>query len=69
MTITTEDKDLLIDNKKIIIDITHGYNQRELKVLYELHNRIYNTNKVPNGCGSCVRSVIVSLQKALSKVV
>ena len=68
MIITTEDKELLIENKKIIIDITHGYNQIELKVLYDLHNRIYNTNKQLNGCGSCVRSVIVSLQKALSKV-
>ena len=68
MTITQEDKDILLENKKIILDITHGYKMDELKVLYDVHNRIYKTTKVPNGCPSCIRSVIVSLQKALSKV-
>ena len=69
MIVTPEDKELLIKNKKIILDITTGYKPAELKVLYDLHNRIYSTNKTPNGCGSCIRSVIVSLQKALSKVI
>ena len=68
MIVTEQDKEILIENRKIILDITHGYNMLELKVLYDLHNRIYNTNKAPNGCGSCIRSVIISLQKALSKV-
>lgn len=69
MIVTQEDKEILLDNKKIILDITTGYKPNELKVLYDLHNRIYSTNKQPNGCGSCIRSVIISLQKALSKVI
>jgi len=69
MIVTQEDKELLLENKKIILDITTGYKPNELKVLYDLHNRIYSTNKQPNGCGSCIRSVIISLQKALSKVI
>ena len=69
MVVTQEDKELLLENKKIILDITTGYKPTELKVLYDLHNRIYKTNKHPNGCGSCIRSVIISLQKALSKVI
>jgi hypothetical protein len=69
MVVSIEDKELLIENKKIILDITTGYKPNELKVLYDLHNRIYKTNKQPNGCGSCIRSVIISLQKALSKVI
>jgi hypothetical protein len=68
MVVTQEDKDILLENKKIILDITHGYKMDELKVLYDVHNRIYKTNKSPNGCGSCIRSVMISLQKALSKV-
>jgi hypothetical protein len=69
MVVTQEDKEILLENKKIILDITTGYKPTELKVLYDLHNRIYSTNKQPNGCGSCIRSVIISLQKALSKVI
>jgi plastocyanin domain-containing protein len=69
MIVTPEDKEILLENKKIILDITTGYKPNELKVLYDLHNRIYKTNKTPNPCGSCIRSVIVSLQKALSKVI
>jgi hypothetical protein len=68
MVVTQEDKEILLENRKIILDITHGYKMDELKVLYDVHNRIYKTTKVPNGCPSCIRSVIVSLQKALSKV-
>jgi hypothetical protein len=68
MTITQEDKEILLENKKIILDITHGYKMYELKVLYDVHNRIYKTNRIPDGCGSCIRSVMISLQKALSKV-
>jgi hypothetical protein len=69
MKITIDDKSILIENRKIIIDSTHQYSDAELNLLYNLHNRIYKTNKLPIKCPSCVNAVIVSLQKALSKVI
>lgn len=69
MVVTPEDKEILLENKKIILDITTGYKWNQLEVLFGLHNRIYNTNKEVTTCSSCVRVVIISLQKALSKVI
>ena len=69
MKITTQQKDTLIENRKIIIDSQHNYTPDELILLYTLHNSIYKTNKTPIKCTSCIQSVIISLQKALSKVI
>jgi hypothetical protein len=67
--ITKEQKQILIDNRKIIIDSQHNYTNNELSILYNLHNEIYKTNKIPINCNSCINMVIISLQKALSKVI
>ncbi len=67
--ITKEQKEILIDNRKIIIDSQHNYTNNELSILYNLHNEIYNTNKTPINCKSCIQMVIISLQKALSKII
>jgi len=69
MKITIEQKNTLIENRKIIIDSQHNYTPDELNLLYTLHNSIYKTNKTPINCASCIQSVIISLQKALSKVI
>jgi hypothetical protein len=69
MKITIQQKDTLIENRKIIIDSQHNYTPDELNLLYTLHNSIYKTNKTPINCPSCIQSVIISLQKALSKVI
>jgi hypothetical protein len=69
MKITIQQKDTLIENRKIIIDSQHNYTPDELILLYTLHNRIYKTNKEPLKCESCINAVIISLQKALSKVI
>jgi hypothetical protein len=69
MKITIQQKDTLIENRKIIIDSQHNYTHEELILLYTLHNSIYKTNKTPIKCPSCIQSVIISLQKALSKVI
>ena len=68
-TITKEQRKILIDNRKIIIDSQHNYTNDELSILYNLHNEIYKTNKEVIICPSCINSVIISLQKALSKVI
>lgn len=68
-TITKEQRKILIDNRKIIIDSQHNYTNDELNILYTLHNRIYKTTKEPLKCESCINAVIISLQKALSKVI
>ena len=68
-TITKVQKEILIDNRKIIIDSQHNYTNDELSILYNLHNEIYKTTKEPLKCESCINSVIISLQKALSKVI
>ena len=31
MVVTQEDKEILLENKKIILDITHGYKMDELR--------------------------------------
>lgn len=67
--ITKEQKEILIDNRKIIIDSQHNYTNNELSILYNLHNEIYKTNKTPINCKSCIHMVIISLQKALSKII
>ena len=69
MKLTIQDRNELIDNRKIIIDSQHNYTNEELSILYNLHNRIYKTNKEPLKCESCINAVIISLQKALSKVI
>jgi hypothetical protein len=69
MKITIQQKDTLIENRKIIIDSQHNYTPDELILLYTLHNSIYKTNKTPIKCASCIQSVMISLQKALSKVI
>jgi hypothetical protein len=69
MKITIQQKNTLIENRKIIIDSQHNYTPDELILLYNLHNSIYKTNKTPIKCTSCIQSVIISLQKALSKVI
>ena len=69
MKITIEEKQVLLENRKIIIDSMHQYTDSELILLYNLHNSIYNTNKIPIKSRSCINAVIVSLQKALSKVI
>jgi hypothetical protein len=67
--ITKEQKQILIDNRNIIIDSQHNYTKDELNVLYSLHNEIYKTTKEPLKCESCINAVIISLQKALSKII
>lgn len=69
MKLTIQDRDELIENRKIIINSQHNYTNEELRTLYNLHNRIYKTNKEPLKCESCINAVIISLQKALSKVI
>jgi hypothetical protein len=69
MTLTIQDKNELLFNRKIIIDSEHFYTIEELNTLYTIHNRIYKTNKEVIKCASCINAVIVSLQKALSKVI
>jgi len=45
-----------------------AYSSIEQDRLYALYNRIFGQNKVPNGCGACLRSTLTSLKKALQIV-
>lgn len=55
----------LLELKPLIIHQTRAYSSVEQDKLYALFNRIYSQKKQPNGCGSCLRSTLTSLKKAL----
>jgi hypothetical protein len=63
--ITETERTDLITNAGIIKSSARAYTALEQYTLYNLYNRIYGTNKAPNGCGSCLRSTISGLKKAL----
>lgn len=56
----------LLELKPLIQHQNRGYSSVEQDKLYALFNKIYNQKKQPNGCGSCLRSTLTSLKKALA---
>jgi hypothetical protein len=56
----------LLELKPLIQHQNRAYSSVEQDKLYALFNKIYNQKKTPNGCGSCLRSTLTSLKKALA---
>lgn len=40
-------------------------NYKETEELYKIYNRIFNKNNKPSSCSSCVRTVIMKLQRII----
>ena len=59
-------KQALLELKPLIQHQNRAYSSIEQDKIYALFNRIYNQKKSPNGCGSCLRSTLTSLKKALA---
>jgi hypothetical protein len=56
----------LLELKPLIQHQNRAYSSVEQDKLYALFNKIYSQKKTPNGCGSCLRSTLTSLKKALA---
>jgi hypothetical protein len=55
-----------LENAKELIGARgYQYSALEQHAIYDLYNRIYGTDKKPNGCPSCLTATIAGLRKAL----
>ena len=68
MTITATEREDLILYTQAILHPGRSFTTIEQRAFYNLYNRIYGTNKVPNGCAACLRSTLAGLKKALEQV-
>jgi hypothetical protein len=55
----------LENSRELIMARGQKYTALEQHVIYDLYNRIYGTEKQPNGCPSCLSATIAGLRKAL----
>lgn len=46
----------------------NSWSAEELKDIYEMYNKIFNTSKIDQGCGSCRREVITGVHETYSRV-
>lgn len=55
----------LMDAKDIILAKGYEYSTLEQHAIYGLYNRVYGTQKEPNGCPSCLSSTLAGLRRAI----
>lgn len=58
----------LLQQKELINARGYGYSHLEQLAIYDLYNRIFGTDKKPNGCPSCLSATLSGLRRALRMV-
>lgn len=62
------EKEDLLQQKEIINAKGYQYSYLEQLAIYGLYNRIFGTDKKPNGCPSCLNATLSGLRRALRMI-
>lgn len=51
-----------LDEHKHYMYVSSRITKEDTQMIYEIYNRIYGTQKKPNGCGSCMRNTLKQIR-------